>query len=161
MSKIDLVLRELHRSENSLARTLLLMADRHRAEHEVFHVARDIAGWSQEHVERIVACAERRGLHISRSASAGAPAVVERVVQRASTAVTSRPETGLLLADLRRLHRKAAGVSLDWEVLAQAAQAMKERDVFELASSCHPQTLRQMRWANAQLKVHAPQVIAS
>lgn len=38
---------------------------------------------------------------------------------------------------------------------------MKERDVFELASSCHPQTLRQMRWANAQLKVHAPQVIAS
>lgn len=162
MSKIVLVLRELHRSENSLARTLLLLADRHRAEHEVFHVARDIARWSQEHVERIADCAAQRGTRLSSTPTSGAPAVVEQIVQRTSTALGRRPETGLLLlADLRRVHRKAAGVSLDWEVLAQAAQAMREREVFELARGCHPETLRQMRWANAQLKVHAPQVIAS
>jgi hypothetical protein len=46
MSKIALVLRELHRSEKSLARALLALGDRHTADHEVFHVARDLAGWS-------------------------------------------------------------------------------------------------------------------
>jgi hypothetical protein len=39
MTKLPLVLRELHRAETDLARDLLAFADRHRAEHEVFHVA--------------------------------------------------------------------------------------------------------------------------
>jgi hypothetical protein len=69
--------------------------------------------------------------------------------------------TLLLLADLRHVHRKVAGVSLDWELLAQAAQAMKKQPLVQLAADCHPQTLRQMRWANAHLKVTSPQVIAS
>ena len=38
---------------------------------------------------------------------------------------------------------------------------MKEPDLRELAQACHPETLRQMRWANAHLKVIAPQAIAS
>jgi hypothetical protein len=46
-------------------------------------------------------------------------------------------------------------------LLAQAAQAMKERPLLDLAQDCHPQTLRQMRWANAHLKSTSPQVIAS
>jgi hypothetical protein len=161
MSKIGLVLRELHRSEKSLARDLLMIADRHRVEHEVFHVARDIARWSQEHVRRIAEEAARYDIRLAATPRWEPPATVERVVRQTSSVVGHRPETGLLLlADLRRLHRKAAGVSLDWEVLAQASQAMQLRETFELASDCHPETLRQMRWANAQLKIHAPQVIA-
>jgi hypothetical protein len=31
----------------------------------------------------------------------------------------------------------------------------------DLAQSCHPQTLRQMRWADAHLKITSPQIIAS
>jgi hypothetical protein len=162
MSKLGLVLRELHRSENSLARDLLAIADRHRAEHEVFHVGRDLARWSQEHVRRTADIAGHYGVRLDRDPTTGAPALVARVARRTSTLLGHRPETGLLLlADLRRLHRKAAGVSLDWEVLAQAAQAMRDRRVFDLARDCHPETLRQMRWANAQLKEHAPQVIAT
>jgi hypothetical protein len=38
---------------------------------------------------------------------------------------------------------------------------MKQRPLLELAQHCHPQTLRQMRWANAQLKENSTQVIAS
>jgi hypothetical protein len=49
----------------------------------------------------------------------------------------------------------------DWELLAQAAQAMKQQPLVDLAADCHPQTLRQMRWANAHLKEASPQVIAS
>jgi hypothetical protein len=162
MSKLPLVLRELHRSETSLARALLTAADRHRVDHEVFHVARDIAQWSRNHVREIAEAGRSFGLNLDPTASSGAPAVLERVTQRASVLLGRRPEPGLLLlVDLRRLHRKAAGVSMDWELLAQAAQAQQERELLALAQRCHPQTLRQLRWANAQLKVVAPQVLAT
>jgi hypothetical protein len=65
-----------------------------------------------------------------------------------------------LLADLRRLHLGAAGVSVDWELLGQGAQAVKDADLLEVCRRCHPQTLRQMSWANAMLKVLSPQVWA-
>lgn len=162
MSKIKMVLRELHRSENSMARALLTTADRHRVDHEIFHVAHDIAQWSQTHVREIADAAAAYDCRLDPMPSSGASPVVERLAQRTSVLLGRRPEPGLLLlADLRRLHRKAAGVSMDWELLAQAAQAMRKRDLLDLATRCHPQTLRQLRWANAQLKVHAPQIIAS
>lgn len=162
MSKLPLVLRELHRSENSIARTLLAMDDRHRVDHEVFHVARDIARWSQVHVREIAEAARSHGLDLDPSPSSGSPAVLEALAQRTSVLLGRRPEPGLLLlADLRRLHRKAAGVSMDWELLAQAAQAQQKRDLLDLTKRCHPQTLRQLRWANAQLKVVSPQILAS
>ena len=62
-----------------------------------------------------------------------------------------RPEAGmLLLRDLRELYLKACGVSADWELLAQAAQGIKHRDLLALAQKCHPQTIRQMKWANGK-----------
>ena len=53
-----------------------------------------------------------------------------------------------------------AGVSLDWELLAQGAQAIKDDELLALSKQCHPQTLRQMRWANAMLKELSPQALA-
>ena len=67
----------------------------------------------------------------------------------------------LLLRDLRTIHRMAAGVSLDWEILAQTAQALRETALLELAERYHPETLRQMRWANAHLKEAAAQTMVT
>jgi hypothetical protein len=67
----------------------------------------------------------------------------------------------LLLADLRHVHKMAAGASLDWEILAQTAQAIKDRELLGVSKDCHPETLRQMRWANAQLKVQSAQTMVS
>lgn len=81
---------------------------------------------------------------------------------KASELVGRRPEpTALLLTDLRHLHRVAAGVSLDWELLAQGAQGAKDAELLALTRRCHPQTLRQMRWTNAMLKILSPQFLAS
>lgn len=161
MSKLPTVLRELHRSETSLARDLLAVADRHRVDQEIFHVARDIAGWSKIHVRRLAEAGRDHGARLNAEPRWSVPAV-SSLAQRMSTAAGRRPEPGLLLlADLRRVNRKAAGVSMDWELLAQAAQAMRIRPLLELAQSCHPETLRQLRWANAHLKVISPQIIAS
>lgn len=80
-------------------------------------------------------------------------------VSSARGTIGRRPEPGLLLlADLRHLHRVAAGISLDWELLAQAA---KDAELLALAKRCHPESLRHMRWANAMLKVLSPQVLVS
>jgi hypothetical protein len=44
---------------------------------------------------------------------------------------------------------------------ARRAQAVKDADLIELAERCHPDTLRQLKWADAMLKTLSPQVLAS
>jgi hypothetical protein len=82
--------------------------------------------------------------------------------QKGSELVGRRSEPALLLlADLRRIHRMAAGVSLDWEVLAQSAQAAQDRELLALSTRCHPQTLHQLKWANAMVKELSAQAVMS
>ncbi|SFW85874.1 hypothetical protein [Amycolatopsis australiensis] len=158
--KLDLVLRELHRAETAMAKDLLHTADRHHAEHEIHHLARDLAAWSVVHVREIARAGRAHGLDLGEDVPGPGPLAPLRTAL--ADLAGRRPEPGvLLLADLRRLHRRAAGVSLDWELLAQGAQAAKDTELLELASRCHPQTLRQLKWANAMLKVLSPQILTS
>ncbi|MCK2219322.1 hypothetical protein MF672_036835 [Actinomadura sp. ATCC 31491] len=159
--KLDLVLKELHRAENELGHLLLRLSERHKADHETYHVARDLAVWCQDHVRLLAEAGDAYGLSLDPS-PAGEPGPVERVREKAAEWLGRRPEPGLLLlADLRHLYRTASGVSLDWELLAQAAQGARRRGLLELAGRCHPQTLRQLRWAEARLKESATQVLVS
>jgi hypothetical protein len=159
--KLGLAIEELHRSENHLHRVLLAVSDRHAADHEIFHVARDVARWSHRHVAELARIGADYGVDLDPEA-VREPGVLERLQQAGSDLLGRRPEPGLLLlADLRHVHREAAGVSLDWELLAQAAQGARMRDLLEMAERCHPETLRQMRWANAKLKESATQVLVS
>ncbi len=159
--KLDLALRELHRSENSLAGDLLKVADRHKVDHEIYHVARDLARWSQQHVHELAEIGQRYGLNLKDDPEEDS-GLLATVRGKASELTGRRPEPGLLLlADLRHLYRVAAGVSLDWELLGQSAQAAKDSELLALTKRCHPQALRQMRWANAMLKVLSPQILAS
>jgi hypothetical protein len=150
---------ELHRDERRLARALVDLSDRHAADHEIHFVARDLAVWSREHVRRLAVQADAYGLDLDPESGHDLP--LAGVVKRAGAELIGRrhPPIGLLLADLREVHEKTAGVSLAWEILAQGAQAAEDEDLLALASACHPQTLRQLRWTNAQVKELAPQAI--
>jgi hypothetical protein len=159
--KLDMAIRELHRSENELYTVLLSMSDRHRVEHEVFHVTRDMARWSQQHVAELAAAGREFDLDLDPEAKDVAT-LLERLQQRASELTGGSSAPGLLLlADLRHLYREASGTSLDWELLAQGAQGAKKEDLLALAERCHPQTLRVSRWAEGKLKESSPQVLAS
>ncbi|MEW9550980.1 hypothetical protein [Nonomuraea sp. NPDC050783] len=159
--KLDLVLKELHRAENGLAHLLLRMSERHRTDHETYYVARDLAAWSRDHVRLLAEAGEGYGLELDPS-PAGESTPVERMREKAAEWLGRRQEPGLLLlADFRHLYREAAGVSMDWELLAQAAQGARRRELLELARSCHPRTLRQLRWADSRLKDTATQVLVS
>lgn len=152
--------RRVHASENAQAEHLLKIAARHRTDHEVHHVARDLAGWSQNNVAELARVAADHDLDLS--ADADEPSRLSALSEALSSMIGRRPEPGLLLLeDLRDLYLLASESSLGWEMLAQHAQAGHEKDVLELAEACHPQTLRQIRWANTMLKTLSPQVLAS
>lgn len=158
--KLKMAIRELHRSERKLAHALSVVAARHHSDQDVCHLAQDLAGWSRRHLNQLAEHGRHYGLRLSAEPRTGA--LTAFLQSRMSGMLRHRPEPGLmLLADLRRIHRMAAGVSLDWELLAQGAQAAKDSELLSVASRCHPETLRQMRWANAMLKELSPQVLMS
>jgi hypothetical protein len=137
----------VHSTETVLTRDLLRIADRHPAEHEVHHVAWDLAGWSGTHVRLIAQHGSRHGLDLAMD------------VDREKVDAVSAPVA--LLEDLAELYLRAADASLGWEMLGQIAQAQRERELLALTTDCHPQTLRQIRWANTMLKTVSPQTLSS
>ncbi|MEV0108079.1 hypothetical protein AB0H42_17330 [Nocardia sp. NPDC050799] len=157
--KLHIVIEELQFSERELAGELAAVAVRHRAEYEIHQTARDLAGSSQDHLRELDALAPRFGAakgHGRRHLRVRLPRP-----RRLRGAGGRPPDPGLrLLRDLRRLHQLAAGVSVDWELLAQGAQAAREPELLALAAQCHPGTQRQLRWTNAMCKVLSPQILA-
>ncbi|MET7733427.1 hypothetical protein ABZT02_18945 [Streptomyces sp. NPDC005402] len=123
------------------------MSERHAEEHEVHHVATDLADPSREHAGRLADFAAAEGLRLD-----------DDTPQPRSG---EGPEGLLLLHDLRALHLAATENSLHREMLAQAAQATRDERLLELASACHPQTPRQMRWTDTLIKQLSPQLLTS
>ncbi|MFE6456367.1 hypothetical protein ACFVP0_02705 [Streptomyces cinereoruber] len=168
MNGVTIVLHALHQGERDLVGGLVALSERHRAEHEVHHVATDVADWSREHVRRLTDTAAHYGLDLdgpSEGPSPGsfaAPGPFAAPGRKAPEGADDGLGPGLLLLrDLRGTHLAAAYNSLHWEMLAQAAQALRDHRLLALASFCHPRTLRQMRWTNTLLKTLSPQSLTS
>ncbi|MGW8366036.1 hypothetical protein ACWGK1_36510 [Streptomyces wedmorensis] len=164
MNGIALTLDALRDGERRLALDLASAADRHRAEHEVHHVATVLAQWSEEHCRRLAEAARAHGTPpaegpVTGSVPTGPPPTP---LPRTAGAAGDPPDPGLLLlADLRALHLGAAGNSLHWEMLTQAAHATRDRPLLELTSFCHPRTLRQMRWTESMVENLSAQLLTS
>ncbi len=159
--RLGLALEELHRSENHLAHQLLAVAERHKADHEIFHVGRDLATWSQDHVRRLATFGDRYGVRLDPE-PAGEPALLARVSEAVSDRLGRRSAPALLLLrDLRSLFTHASGVHADWEMVAQVAQSIRDTDLLALAQRCHPQILRQAKWANSRIKESATQILVT
>ncbi|MFJ2260362.1 hypothetical protein ACIOKD_18795 [Streptomyces sp. NPDC087844] len=162
MNGVTLTLRALHHGERHLAGHLTAVAERHRTEHEIHYVSLDLARWSHAHVQRLADIAGHYGPDLAESSAASLPHPLSTLTKKASERMAHRPEPGLLLLrDLRELHLAATENSLYWEMLAQAAQATKDDALLDLASACHPETLRQTRWTNTMIKNLAPQILTS
>lgn len=159
--RLDLPLRELHRSEVSLSHRFRRIGERHKADHDVFHLCADLADCSDDHVRRLTQAGHGHGLRLAASPPRWGRGL-SRAREAFSVALGRRPEPAiLLLADLRSLYLHAAAVSIDWVLLAQGAQAARDGELLELTERCHPETLQQMSWANTMLKELAPQVLLS
>lgn len=159
--KLDIAVRQLHRTENHLAGVLRALAGQHKVDHEVFHVCHDLARWSASHVAELAHAATSLGLDLSPAVDDD-PQVLEEARQDAAELLAHQEDPGLLLlADLRYLYKEASGAVVDWELLAQGARAGRHQDLAALAARCSPQTQRQATWAKSYLKVASPQVLVS
>lgn len=157
MNKRALLLSTLRDAETRAEHDLLQLGERHRGDHDIYHITRDLAGWSREHVRLITQAAARVGRLESAPVEPEPPADA-----RVGQTWWPHQDPGLrLLADLRSVHLSLVGLSVDWELLAQTAQAVKDDALLGLARRCHPDTLRQARWANAKIKEAAPQIMSS
>ncbi|MFC4907645.1 hypothetical protein [Actinomadura gamaensis] len=159
--KLGILLHDLHDRENEMARHLLRIAERNAADHEIHHLARDLATWSQAHVRSLAEIAKRYEVELDPEPDSDT-AVTQRLLEKTGELLGRRSEASLaLLHDLRKVYVDAAGLSLDWETAGQIAQATRDGDLLDLVSHCHPDTLRQMRWANAKVKETSPQIFTS
>jgi len=113
--KLAVAIAELQRSETQLAHHLRVVAARHHSDAGVFYLASDLALWSDSHVRTLRKHRARYGVApANRRRHLAATAPLQR---RLSQLLRRRPEPSLLLlADLRHIHRMAAGVSLDWGI---------------------------------------------
>ncbi|MET9932075.1 MULTISPECIES: hypothetical protein [unclassified Streptomyces] len=162
MNGVTIVLHALHQGERDLVEDLVALSERHRAEHEVHHVATDVAAWSREHVRRLADTAAFYGPDLDGPSGAPSPGPFAASGRKAPEDADDRLDPGLLLLrDLRETHLAAAHNSLHWEMLAQAAQSLRDHRLLALASFCHPRTLRQMRWTDTLLKTLSPQLLTS
>ena len=139
--------------ERVLADSLRVVADGHPEDAEVVHVARVLAGLSDEHRTRLAPVAERYGEESS------GDEVDEPERLRAAGLAEPRGGPLGLLRDLQDLHVLGGLVRTTWTVLGQAAQAERDRELLEVAVHCGGGTDRQLRWLVTHLKTVAPQTL--
>jgi hypothetical protein len=157
--KIGTVLRDLHEAENDLVRELLKVSERHAVDHEIFHLARDLAEWSRRHVRQIAAVATRYGEELDPEPH-GELGPVAGLREKASQLGGRSPDAELgMVRDLRDVYLRAASVLLDWEMVGQAAQAIRDEDLHQLAQGCQSDTTRQLKWANSKIKEASTQAL--
>jgi hypothetical protein len=137
--KIALAVRAVLDSETRIVDALDRIGERHRADHDVFHLSRTLIRVHRANLDALAPFAERYGKEPGE-----APEL----------------ELGSLLHDLRELHLLYAAASIDWVLLTQGAKALRDGELLTTASECHDRTLRGLKWTVTRLKTAAPQVLA-
>jgi hypothetical protein len=164
MRALALLMEHLHKGENDMVGKLRRVAHQHATDFDVQHGATQLSRWSREHVARLAEAGKRFDLDLSSQADEGpgGDGIIGQVLEKTAKVIGRRPEPALLLLrDLRELHLCAAGNNLDWEMLSQAAKALKDAPLLELTKACQSQTIRQMQWSNTLIKELSPQALTS
>jgi hypothetical protein len=158
MDGVAHTLRALYDGEQALESRLTAAAKRHGGDREIHLAATDLARWSHDHRSRLARTGRLYGLDLPVPALDGEPAVRRLVRDRTARARRPQPGPGLL-DDLLEIHLAATRTSLHWEMLAQAAQAVRDERLLDLVITCRPRTLRQIQWTRTLLKELSPQLL--
>jgi len=161
--KLDQAISQVARAEEKLADELWQVGERHRTDHDVFHVTKTLAKLERHNLEVLAAQAKRYGGSVDEDAAEpDERGLLDRAVEKGAELVGRRPESALLLLrDLRNLHELAARASIEWVILGQGAQAAKDEELVSAVSECHAETLRTMKWTTYRVKEAAPQVLVT
>ena len=142
----------LHRSEAELARAFREVAERHKDEPDVAVVCQRLAAQSEAHSAALKPFRDRYGEEAS-----------EKEPERLHSDLFKGPRKGSLglLRDLHDLYLMACEADISWTVIAQAAQALRDRDLLETVHRCEEETSVQLRWLKTRIKQAAPQTLVA
>lgn len=135
--------------ERTLADSLRTVAEGHAHQADVFHTCRQLAGWCDDHRERLAPVIERYGEED----------VEEPERLRHDGLADAREGEIGLLRDLQDLHLLATLVHTTWTVIAQGAQGLRDLELLEVARHCDAETVRQISWLETRFEVAAPQAL--
>jgi hypothetical protein len=160
--KLDVAIRDVQDAESALAKELRAIGERHAAEHDLYHLGHTLARRCAEHLERLAPFAERYGAEARDDGVAESPGLLE-TMRRKSAELLGRSELSgmLLLRDLRNLYLAAQEAEIAWVVLAQAAQAIRDRELLQVVSVCREEAEARGKWLRTRIKQAAPQVLAA
>ena len=122
-------------------------------------MARDLARWCDEHVAALATHGRHYGLRLP--STSRQPTISRAVQRKLSDLLRRRPEPGLLLGRPAPGAPRGSGRVPGLGTAGLSAQAAKGSELIALTTQCHPQTLRQMRWAKTMLKELSPQALTS
>ena len=142
-------LRLLQSSERVLAKAFESVAHRHRDQPDVSEILTMLAGWSENHAEKLDGLLDRYP-----GAPASSPVVLSAVLFKGS-----RKKSIGLLRDLQDLSLLAHAVHGNWTVIDQVAAATRDDDLKRLCDSYISETVRQMQWLDTRIKDVAPQAL--
>ena len=139
----------LHRAQNALADALREVGAAHRDEADIAHLTEQQAKLCDRRAEALRPFAERY--------SEEAPDEPERLHSELFRGTRSG---GLgLLRDLQDLYLMAAECDICWTLVGQAAQGLRDNELFKVVNEGAAETGIQMTWLRGRMKQAAPQAL--
>lgn len=139
----------LHKAQVGLASAFREVGHGHADEADVFHMCEKLAKQCDAHAERLEPFADRYG--------EDAPDEPDRLHSELFKGMRSG---GLgLLRDLHDLYLMACECDMAWTLVGQAAQGLRDRDLFEVVQACEGETAIQLKWLRTRMKQAAPQAL--
>ena len=160
--KLDKAIEQVQEAETDLAKELRKIGERHAVEHDLYHLSHTLARRCQAHLERLAPFAERYGAPPQTDGAAETPGLLETLRHKSSELLGRSESTGmLLLRDLRNLYLTAQEAEIAWVILAQTAQAARDRELLRVVTECHEEAEARGKWLRTRIKESAPQVLAT
>lgn len=160
--KLDKAIADVQDAESDLAKELRTIGERHAVEHDLYHLGHALARQCADHLERLTPFVERYGARARDEGVAESPSLLETLRHKSAELLGRSELSGvLLLRDLRNLYLTAQEAEIAWVILAQAAQAVRDRELLALVTVCHEEAEARGKWLRTRIKQSAPQVLAT
>jgi len=141
-----------HHSESTLADSLRTVGQGHTEHPDVLFTCQALEAMSRDHVNRLAAVVRRYD-----EKDDGSVEEPERL--RAAGVADVRGGPVGLLRDLQDLHLLATLVQTTWTVIGQAAQGLRDDELFGLSKQGLTDSARQIAWLITRMKSAAPQAL--
>ena len=146
---VGLYLQMVKTTEQELEKALKAVADRHQQEPDLEEICTILSSWSQAKARSTDRFIHKYGRER------------DREPQRLYSDLFQGPRRGglALLRDLHDLWLMTTEAQIAWTLLAQAAQALRDKDFVQTCEHNKEQTHRQTSWLETRSKQAAPQTL--